>query len=135
MSFTSQFNKSSQTYKYQFHAQAALQSSIKFLIIYEIITRLDLFSSRQCLIKFLFDCLLETLVLGTITISTKFCIILPLISYLNFPLDETHLDVMRGLLNQKVSTRCATRRAQLSVAVTTGRLNGSSLLLCRLLSV
>ena len=73
--------------------------------------------------------------LGTITMSTKFCILLPLISYLNFPLDETHLDVVRGLLNQKVSTKCETRRAQLSVAVTTGRLNGSSLLLCRLLSV
>ena len=46
-------------------------------------------------------------------------------------LDENHLDVVRGLKTKKFQRDGSTRRAQLSVVVTTVRLNGFSLLLCQ----
>ena len=59
------------------------------------------------------------------TMAAPECTLLPRL----FPLDETHLDVMRGLILKKISTSASTRRARRSNTTTFVRIHGSSYLL------
>ena len=59
------------------------------------------------------------------TMAAPECTLLPRL----LPLDETHLDVMRGLILKKISTSASTRRARRSNTTMFVRIHGSSYLL------